>query len=243
MKSKVGFTNRRIKIVLLLFAGCLLSAACSKSKPDLVEAPPTFQPSPEAPIVQVPTVVAPKAAEVKDAIERVFKGAVVIDSSSKPSFIAGDFNGDAIQDIAVVVRPAAGKLDDLNQQYPPWVLRDPFTPEIQKTEDFRVDDNEILLAIIHGYGPNDWRDPQATQTFLLKNAVGSGMGVHKGVEFVKANSGKKLPAIAGDLIEENVRGKHGYLYFSVLTYRWFDPKTFKGEPARRVAHPIMARNR
>jgi hypothetical protein len=75
----------------------------------------------------------------------------------------------------------------------------------------------------------------------LKNAVGSGLQVHKGADFMKANSGKKLPAIGGDLLEENLRGNRGYVYFSVLTYRWFDPKTFKGEPARRVGHPIMAR--
>lgn len=236
------FDARSTQFLLLLFAACLLSGACSKPKPQLVEAPPAYQPSPEAPIVQVPTIVAPKPVEVNDAIQRVFKDAVAIDLTLKPNFVAGDFNGDAVQDIAVVVRPAPGKLDELNQEYPTCLIRDPFSREIQSTGPLRVGENEVLLAIIHGYGSNDWRDPQATQTFLLKNAVGSGLGVHKGVEFVKANSGKKLPAIAGDLIEENVRGKHGYLYFSVLTYRWYDPKTFKGEPARRVGHPIMARN-
>jgi hypothetical protein len=187
-------------------------------------------------------IVAPKPAEVNDAIQRVFKEAVVIDLTKKPNFVAGDFNGDAVQDIAVVVRPAPGKLDELNQEYPTWLIRDPFSSDIQRTGALRVLESEVLLAIIHGYGFNDWRDPQATQTFLLKNAVGSGLEVKKGVEFVKANSDKKLPAVAGDLIEGNIRGKHGYLYFSVLTYRWFDPKTFKGEPARRVGHPIMARN-
>ena len=232
-----------IRLVLLFIAGCLLFAACSQSNQQLVEAPPALQPSPEAPIVQVPTIVAPKPLEVNDAIQRVFKDAVVIDSNLKPNFVAGDFNGDAVQDIAVVVRPAPGKLDDLNQEYSSWLIRDPFASEIQKTGALRVGENEALLAIIHGYGPNDWRDPQATQTFLLKNTVGSGLEVHKGVEFAKANSNKKLPAIAGDLIEESVRGKRGYLYFSVLTYRWYDPKTFKPAPARRVGHPIMARSR
>ena len=238
--KKLVFTNRIVTIVLLLFACSLLAGACTTSKPRLVESPPAYQPSPQAPIVQVPTVVAPKLPEVNDAIQRVFKDAVVIDSTAKPSFVAGDFNGDATQDLAVVIKPAPGKLADINQEYPPWLLRDPFSPE-QKTGALRVDENEVLLAIIHGYGPNDWRDPQATQTFLLKNAVGSGLQVHKSADFMKANSGKKLPAIGGDLLEENLRGNRGYLYFSVLAYRWFDPKTFKGDPARRVGHPIMAR--
>ena len=36
----------------------------------------------------------------------------------------------------------------------------------------RIEKDEVLLAVIHGYGANDWRDPQATQTFVLKNVVG-----------------------------------------------------------------------
>jgi len=208
----------------------------------MVETAPAYQAPPPAPIVQVPTVVAPKLNEVNDAIERVFKDAAVIDSSSKPGFVAGDFNGDAIQDLAVAIRPAPGKLVEMNQELPPWLLRDPFLSEIPKTGTLRINDNEPLLAIIHGYGPNDWRDPQATQTFLLKNAVGPSLAVHGGKEFVKANNGKKLPTIHGDVIEEQLRGIKGYLYYNIATYRWFDPKTFKPEPAKRVGHPIMARN-
>ncbi|HEX6732940.1 MAG TPA: hypothetical protein VF074_23165, partial [Pyrinomonadaceae bacterium] len=171
MKTSVDFANPRIKIVLLLFVASLLFGSCNKSNSPLVETPPAYQPPPTAPIVQVPTVVAPKLNEVNDALERVFKDSAIIDSGTKPSFVAGDFNGDAIQDLAVAIRPAPGKLAEINQEYPPWLLRDPFLSEIPKTGTLRINDNDLLLAIIHGYGPNDWRDPQATQTFLLKNAV------------------------------------------------------------------------
>ena len=78
----------------------------------------------------------------------------------------------------------------------------------------RVEENDVLLAVIHGYGANDWRDPQATQTYLLKNAVGSRMEVHTGKEFIAANSKKKLPRVHGDLIGEVLRGSAGYLYFA-----------------------------
>ena len=242
MKTRVDIANPKTKIVLLLFVACLLFGSCTKSNSSLVETPPAYQPPPTAPIVQVPTVVAPKLNEVNDAIERVFKDSAVIDSSTKPSFVAGDFNGDAIQDLAVAIRPTPGKLAEINQEYPPWLLRDPFLSEIPKMGTLRINDNEPLLAIIHGYGPNDWRDPQATQTFLLKNAVGPGLEVHRGKDFVKAHAGKKLPVIHGDVIQEQLRGSNGYLYYSIPTYRWFDPKTFKPEPAKRVGHPIMARN-
>ena len=41
----------------------------------------------------------------------------------------------------------------------------------------RIEKDEVLLAVIHGYGPNDWRDPEATQTFVLKNVVGKDLRV------------------------------------------------------------------
>ena len=61
-----------------------------------------------------------------------------------------------------------------------------------------------MLAIIHGFGENDWRDPQATQTFLLKNVSGSNMAVLTGKDFQAKHSGRKLPRPAGDLIEETL---------------------------------------
>ena len=223
----------------LLFLLLCAVASCSKSKPVAVEAPPPYQPPPP-PLVSVPTVVPAKLTEVQDALQRVFKGAAVMDQSVKPGFLAGDFNGDLTQDIAIVIKAAPGKVEILNEEYPAWLLRDPFARADTKSPSLRVAENESLLAIIHGYGANDWRDPQATQTFLLKNVVVHEMEVHAGKEFVKANHGKKLPPIAGDLIEI-VRANHGYLYFANANYRWFDPKNYKGEPRRGPFHSAMAR--
>lgn len=219
---------------------CALACCCTNSKPVAVEAPPPYQPPPP-PVVSVPTVVPAKLTEVQDALQRVFKGAAVMDQNIKPGFLAGDFNGDLTQDIAIVIKAAPGKVESLNEEYPAWLLRDPFAAADTKPPSLRVLENESLLAIIHGYGANDWRDPQATQTFLLKNVVGSDMEVHAGKEFLKANHGKKLPPIAGDLIGEMVRGNQGYLYFASANYRWFDPKNYKGEPRRAPFHSAMAR--
>src|SRR4029450_4799675 len=101
-------------------------------------------------------------------------------------------------------------------------MSDPFSSEHTKSSSLRVTENETLLAIIHGYGANDWRDPQPTQTFLLKNAVGSTIEVQGGRDFVKANRGKKLPLIKGDLTGQVLRGSRGYIYYGTATYRWFD---------------------
>jgi hypothetical protein len=235
-------TPRGAPLFSLIVVVALFATACSKSQTAAVEAPPAFQPSPVAETaVKVPTVVAPKLTEVNDAVQRIFKTAAIIDTSAQPNFVAGDFNGDATQDIAIVIKPAPGKLSEMNEQYPSWLLRDALMPGMQRSGVLRVNDNETLLAIIHGYGPNDWRDPQATQTFLLKNAVGSDLQTQASRDVVKANKGKRLPPVLGDFIAETIRGTQGYIYYSVKTYAWFDPKTYKGEPAAGVVHPIMAR--
>jgi rhodanese-related sulfurtransferase len=183
---------------------------------------------------------APKLVEVQDAIKRVFKDAAVVDSSHNPSFLAGDFNGDASQDIAVIIRPA--NLEEMNQDLQPWLIREPRNTK-PPTVRSRIEKDEVLLAVIHGYGTNDWRDPAATQTFLLKNVVGSGLHVESGKQFAEAHSGKKLPRPQGDLIAETLQGTPGYLYYATATYSWYDPKTFQAEtrPGRMVHQPRKLR--
>jgi hypothetical protein len=177
-----------------------------------------------------------KTNEVEEVVKRVFKEAALIDTNRDTSFVAGDFNGDNSQDIAVVVKPASGKLAEMNDELPAWIIKDPFTPPLHAARP-RVEANDVLLAVIHGYGANDWRDPQATQTYLLKNAVGSHMEVHKKRDVMAASENKKAPRLQGDVIGETLRGTTGYLYYTGPAYSWYDPKTFKGEPELRLVHP------
>src|SRR5207302_9609396 len=120
---------------------------------------------------QASTLLPPRLDEVQDVVKRVFKDAALIDTSRNSNFITGDFNGDSSQDIAIVLKPAPGKLSQMNEEFPAWILKDPFAPNQVGMPPLRVTESEPLLAVIHGYGPNGWRDAQATQTFLLKNAV------------------------------------------------------------------------
>ena len=225
---KVGLT--------LLIISCCFGFACSAGSKPKVEAPPAPIAKVEDSPIQVAKLSPPDLSQVQEAVKRVFKEAAVIDSSQRPAFVAGDFNGDLSEDIAVVLKPTPEKIADLNEEYPAWMLRDPFgTPEARSPR-LRVAVTDALLAVIHGYGPQGWRDPQATQTFLLKNAAGSAMETHPGKQFVTANQGKKLPAVRGDLIGEMLDGRSGYLYYSGATYSWYDPKTFTGEPGPRRGH-------
>jgi hypothetical protein len=219
-----------LSIVLLSLFTLALVSGCGRTKQAMVEtAPPVYQATPETPNPErLATVAAPKLPEVEAAVKRVFKDVAVVHPDYKSSFLAGDFNGDLSQDLAVVLKPVPEKLAEMNEEYPPWLLRDPRVPH-KPREPLRVEKDEALLAVIHGYGNNDWRDPEATQTFLLKNAVGSGMRVQNGIEFVKNFRGAKKPRPQGDLIGENLKGSDGYLYYNAATYSWYDPKTFNGE--------------
>ena len=239
---------------LRLVAGGLLAASCffwgcssrsgsssSATEPAKAAAP---QSSPAAPLTS--TAAQPAAAtstEVNQAVARIFKDAAAVDAKHQPNFFTGDFNGDASQDIAVIVTPAPGKLQDMNQDFPPWILKDPLATPKAGAPPLHVTENELLLAVIHGYGANGWRDPQATQTYLLKNAVGPEAKFQPKAEFLSAGQGKALPQVAGDLISANLQGKAGYLYYSGSQYAWYDPKTFTGERQSRLVHGGMTKNK
>jgi hypothetical protein len=214
---------------------CAFLCGCSSPQKTRLETPPPAPP-PQAVPQQVAALPDPDLNQVQQTLKRVLKDTAQLDTTHQPSFIAGDFNGDESQDIAVIVKPAPGKLDELNEESPPWMVKDPLAPNQPGTQPLRVAENESLLAVIHGYGPKGWRDPEATQTYLLKNVVGSSIAVRPSKEFVAANKDKKLPPVHGDLIGEVLQGKAGYLYYTRATYSWYDPKTFKGEAPAGVFH-------
>ena len=229
-------TSSRIKIgMVVILATSSFVCACTTREPAKGPAapPPSAAASPTEQLSQTPP---PNLVEVQQAVSRVFKGAALVDSTRDPNFLAGDFNGDGSQDIAAILKPVAGKLSQMNEEFPPWIVRDPSTPAQPGMPPLRIAATDVLLAVIHGYGANGWRDPQATQTYLLKNAVGSDVKTFLKSDFMAANEGKKIPRLLGDSIGEVLRGRSGYLYFAEATYSWYDSKTFKGEPERRLIH-------
>ena len=83
------------------------------------------------------------------------------------------------------------------------------------------------MAIIHGTGPKGWRDPEATQTHLLRDIVGTSMKLLQFKGAVRTYSGiKPFPTIYGDLIQQTLIGQAGFLYFAGGVYAWYDPKNF-----------------
>jgi hypothetical protein len=186
--------------------------------------------------------------DVQEATTRVFKGAVVIDTNHKPSFLVGDFNGDLSQDLAVVLNPAEGKLAELNQEFPNWIAREPVEallakfkpvahpvaekrPNASAGQTVRFQQTDVLLAIIHGQGPNGWHDPGATQTHLMRDVVGKDMRILPYQQAAKIYKGvKPFPSVFGDLIQETLVGQQGFLHFAGTIYGWYDPKNYKPQP-------------
>ena len=248
-------------LAFLVGTSALLSG-CAKPPappPTVAEQPPVAQ-KPEAPNPapqpkEMSALLPGKPEEVQSAVTRIFKGAVVIDTSRNPNFLFGDFNGDLSQDLAVIIRPAEGKLLELNQEFPNWIAREPLrdvfakpklmaaaarpAPSAAAGQTVRFEQSDVLLAIIHGNGPSGWRDPDATQTHLLRDVVGTDLRTLPLKGAAKAYKGTKpFPAIYGDLIQETLHGQSGFLHFTGGVYGWYDRKNYKTEEGTMSAHAM-----
>ena len=239
--------------VILISFTLLIGCAKTGAVQPVPEEPPTPQatasvtaPTPQPP-VDASNTSPPKLENVQEAITRIFKDSVTIDSNHTPSFFAGDFNGDQSQDLAVILRPVPTKLSYLNQEYPSWIAREPLqdillpkskviarptatrgyeNPAAGQTIRFAAHD--VLLAIVHGHGEKGWRDQEATQTHVLRGVVGDNIQMLPRARAVKTYKGvKPFPSIYGDLIQQTLIGQVGFLHFAGGMYEWYDPKNYK----------------
>ena len=233
-RRKRFFVRRSFLSLISILASCVALTGCSHRQQTQESQSQSMETSQSQPTATVSTT---RLTEAQEAVNRVFKNAALIDESRSPSFVVGDFNGDRSEDIAVLIKTAPGKVSDMNQQFPPWILKDPFVSSEPGMTPLRIAESETLLAVIHGYGAAGWHDSQATQTYLLKNVLGEKIETRTKAEAIAVNQGKKLPQLQGDLISEILRGKPGYLYYAGSTYLWYDPETFQAEPIARRVHP------
>jgi hypothetical protein len=243
--------------LLLIALACILSPGCAEPQQQqqrqvIAEAPPPppeANPTPEIVTARSDAALPPELKEVGGAVERVFKGAVTIETGREPSFIVGNFNDDQSQDIAVVVKPTPGKLTEINDELAPWILVAPVQPapknlpypaahaEAIKRQRVQIEEGDVLLAVIHGVGSNGWRDAQATQTYVLKGSVGDKMKAQAYKQFLREGKGKgPLPRLRGDVIAQTVGGQSGFLYYNGAKYDWYDPRSYEPEAPAKMVH-------
>jgi len=131
---------------------------------------------------------APERDEVQTAVRRIFKEVVELDTGRNPNFAAGDFNADGSQDLAIMIKPTDAETSylELNNELANWLIREPRKIVVPKAlaearagevraKPGLIRKGEELMAVIHGYGPQGWRNPEARQTFLLKGVAGDNM--------------------------------------------------------------------
>jgi hypothetical protein len=194
---------------------------------------PAAQPTPAAPDLKQP----PQVSDVRAALERTYKGAVAFDEDGARS-VAGDFNGDGSEDLMVEVRPAPGKVAELNDELSNWIVSDPLTVQPPDPRDFdphqgvqklkpstarpHIEPNDALLVVIHGHQETGWRNPEAMQTYLLKNVAGTDLKAQSraGAQ-APVQQKKRTPRLFGDVLEEKLNGNSGFLYWTGATYGWF----------------------
>lgn len=248
-------------LILCVAAACVLSAACAGSstrrRAVVAEAPPPpAESAPSVPELNVIPAAAgavnalqpppPDAAEVGGAVERIFKGALTAVPAS--SFAVGDFNGDDSQDLAVAVAPAPDRLGEVNDELAGWIIKDPFAPLPAGSALYGaarrrvlVEESDTLLVVIHGYGVEGWRDPRATQTYVLKDAAGERISARTQKAALASGDETKMPQLVGDVIDENVEGRAGFIYYNGAHYLWYDPRGYKKPPPARVVHGGMVK--
>jgi len=188
-------------------------------------------PSPaQLPAANVPAKLPPpKPTEINDAVTRIFRKAATSDINSRQSFVVGDFNGDGSEDIAVVVKPDEASLSEINSEVANWTLEDPGNVAIpgpnarpaMAGKPVHAEKGNTLLAIIHGVGPQGWRNSEARQSYLLKNGAGSDMVVQTAARLRSAKDKAKLPPLLGDAIQETIGGRSGLLFWTGAKYAWY----------------------
>jgi hypothetical protein len=179
--------------------------------------------TPPPPAVKLPP---PTEAEIAQGLERAFGAAV--ERAKRAHALVGDFNGDGLEDVAVPVRPQAGRIDDLNDGLANWWVQDamqePLSPErvpVGEPALAAVEPADVLLAVIHGYGPHGWRDQRARQCYLVRNATGGPFEVRtrKSLERYVGPTPAGAP-LPGEVILAAAGPRAGFVQWTGSRYRW-----------------------
>jgi hypothetical protein len=175
----------------------------------------------------------PSQASLREALQKSFGSAVEPVMAFSPFYLTGDFNGDAAQDILMVVRikgPRAELTSDV-------ILYNPFARPKAVFPANPAANPTLALAIIHGSRPG-WQTPPALEKFLLLGESPVLILNYARVTSTKSQDKKSLmellrkrsakfrgdgwpPAAAkGDSIVLGTEATDSILYWNGKNYRW-----------------------
>ena len=222
LPKTVNVTASLILISLL----CVAMLSC-KGKLNQHPAQPDNAKAAEAPLPP------PTLADVRAKVESIYHGALSVDLSRNPVFLLGDFNADSSQDVLVAVRPNPARLADLNNEFAAWIVEDPrqiWVPDPNKVvqsmppanrRPAQVRAGDRLWVIIHGFRAHGWRNPIATQSYLLVNVAANGLSsepAHAASAELRQNALppgiQYLLRYHGDVLRETVAGRPYLLYWT-----------------------------
>jgi hypothetical protein len=223
----------RLAAALIVLAGV---AACAQPSFER-ETPSASAPAetdrtrrdPAAPAADRTAIPPPTVTEAAQAVARVFGSVVTVDARSGQGFVAADLNGDASQDLAVVVRPDPHRLAEINDDLANWILQDPVASadalaaaaHDPRPARVRIEAGDLLLAVIPGLGPAGWREDSSRHGLLLRNAAGEEMESLPLEKLMPAGPGRTF---SGDALRERIGTRRGFIYWTGAKYLWRDAR-------------------
>ncbi|HEY2231976.1 MAG TPA: hypothetical protein VGK01_00730 [Candidatus Angelobacter sp.] len=233
MRTTSGHPVKIASFVVIAFLSVAIFSC--KSKPNQPAARQTKTQTSEAPLPP------PALDDVRAKVESIYHGALIVDSRRKPVFLLGDFNADKSEDVLVAVRPNPKRLTDLNSELAAWILEDPreiWVPDPGKVVQvlppkprlIRVRAGDRPWVIIHGFREKGWRNPLATQSYLLVNVGKRGWRREPAREASAELKQVPLPIgiqyllrYNGDVLRETIAGEPRLLYWTGGHYAWTAP--------------------
>jgi hypothetical protein len=168
----------------------------------------------------------PSPEEVRAAVDRAFGRALALDRTAAPPFLAGDFNGDGITDLAVAVRPRDGRgVAALDAPEAAWHAQDMAVPPLPTAGRpgsvlFALDD--LLLAVLHGSGAAAWRGADASDAYLLRHALGAGLRARRLADAPPAIQARAARPAVGHVLASTRAGAEGALVWTGTAYAWVE---------------------
>lgn len=256
--GKISATAITVSVGFFVVVASITLCGCAKPHRQTAESasqpqgtqPPAMTTSvskPEKAVIAEP----PHPVAIQAAITRVFEGTVTLDQNR---FLMGDFDKDGSQDLVAVVRPIKEKLSLINDELARWKLEDPRKIIVVKSmKDLQrnrqsppapvlATQNDLLLAVVHGHGPYGWRNMEATNAYLLKNAAGSNMTLEPLKSALAAIKGQgELFSLKGDVVKQTLGGETGFIFWTGADYAWHSLKDKKATDRQAVAQLTPAR--